>query len=101
MPVPQPPKKCRADDSVTTPKCTSGFRVELLKDTESLEGVRVPQPCIFIQGSNDVVAKMIPNGHLDALCEDLRGEFSETHWLPVEAKDNVNRISLDFLAEFV
>ena len=47
---------------------------------------------------------MIPNGQLDAQCEDLRGEFfleGLGHWLPMEAKDDVNRISLDFLAEFV
>ena len=50
------------------------------------------------------MAKMIPNGHLNVQCEDLRAEFSlegPGHWLPVEAKDDVNRISLDFLAEFV
>ena len=92
---------------------SSGFRgglnwyrafPNLLQNTQSLEGVKVPQPCIFIQGSNDVVAKMIPNGHLEAQCEDLRGEFfldGPGHWLPVEAKEEVTRISLEFLAEFV
>ena len=117
--LPQPPSEMpswmtNADlDYYTEMYESSGFRgglnwyrafPNLLKDTESLEGVKVPQPCVFIQGSNDVVAKMIPNGHLDAQCEDLRGEFfleGPGHWLPVEAKDNVNSISLDFLAEFV
>ena len=76
----------------------------LLQDTNDLEGKKVQQPCIFIQGSKDVVAKMIPNGHLNALCEDLRGEFfleGPGHWLPIEAKEEVNEICLDFLADLV
>ena len=76
----------------------------LMADTKNLEGIKIKQPSIFLTGEVDPVRIMAPHEAQAKFFDDLREQHvieNVGHWLQLEAKDEVNEIILNFLAEFV
>ena len=76
----------------------------LHSDTPELDHAKITQPAIFVQGSRDIVEHMVSRESQLENFEDLRSVHvldGIGHWVQVEATEELNKICLDFLAEFV
>ena len=76
----------------------------LHSDTPELDHAKITQPAIFVQGSRDIVEHMVSRESQIENFEDLRSVHvldGIGHWVQVEATEELNKICLDFLAEFV
>ena len=76
----------------------------LHSDTKELENAKITQPAIFVQGSRDIVEHMVSRDSQLENFDDLRATHvldGIGHWVQVEAAEELNRICLDFLADFV
>ena len=76
----------------------------LLSDTVQLEGMKISQPTLFMMGSRDAAQYFLPPAGQAERFEDLRDEIvidGAGHWLQLEATEEVNQRSLEFLSEFV
>ena len=76
----------------------------LLSDTAHLEGVKIPQPVRFILGSKDPAQFFLKPAGQGERFADLRDEIvieGAGHWLQLEATEELNRLMLEFFAEFV
>ena len=71
---------------------------------DQLQQTQFTQPAIFVQGSRDIVEHMVSRESQLENFEDLRSVHvldGIGHWVQVEAAEELNKICLGFLAEFV